>query len=157
MSTATPTDAPRRRGGLHKAAAIVTMLGLAVAFAVPALGAMSGGPVKGAKYKGAVGPGYPLSFHVSANGRSVESLAAGIESTCVPGPPTAPVYHFPTMAIKSGSFSGEISKTAAKQAEVFEITGHFTGKTVSGKLVEKLKIKSLHTCLTTLDYTATAK
>ena len=155
MSTATPSDTVRRFGAAIRAATIIAVLGLAVA--APAVGAASGGPVKGATYKGLVGPGYPISFRVSSDGRSVESLAAGSEPECLPGPTTAPIYHFPTMAIKQGSFSGKTSKTAPKQSDVLEITGHFTGKTVSGKLTEKLKIKSIPGCTNTQTFTATAK
>jgi hypothetical protein len=129
---------------------------LALAIAAPAVGASSG-PVKGASYKGLVGPGYPLSFRVSPNGKSLESLAAGFESTCVPGPSIAPVYRFPTIAVKGDSFSGETSKHAPKQSFTLAISGHFSGRTASGKIVEKLKIKSLHTCVTTMVFTATAK
>lgn len=130
---------------------------LALAVIAPAVDATSTGPVKGAKYTGSVGPGYPISFRVSPNGTSVDSLAAGSEPECVPGPTIAPVYHFPTMTIKGDSFSGKTSQAQSKQSMELEITGHFSGKTATGKIVEKLKIKSLNSCTNSQVFTATAK
>jgi hypothetical protein len=155
MIRATENSVGRGLVGVRLSAIAIAALGLAVM--VPAVYAASASPVKGATYSGSVGPGYPLSFRVSANGRSVDSLAAGSEPECVPGPVSAPVYHFPTMAIKGDSFSGDTSKTGPTQSMTLEITGHFAGKTVSGKVVEKLKIKSLPSCTNTLTFTATAK
>ncbi len=155
MIQAIGDNAGRRLVGVRRSAVAIAALGLAAM--APAVYAASAGPVKDATYSGSVGPGYPLSFRVSANGRSVDSLAAGSEPECVPGPATAPVYHFPKMAIKGDSFSGDTSKTEPTQSLTLEITGHFAGKTASGKIVEKLKIKSLSSCTHTLTFTATAK
>jgi hypothetical protein len=148
------TNVVKRIAAPRRPAAIIAVLGLAIA--APVVVAASSGPVRGATYTGSVGPGYPLSFHVSANGRSVESLSAGSESTCLPGPPVAPVYHFPTMSIRDGSFSGRTSESQGKQHDVLKISGHFTGKTVSGTLVERISLPSITDCTTTLDLTATA-
>ena len=111
----------------------ITRFGLAVfvslACAAAASAAGAKGPVKGAKYAGLVGPGYPLSFRISANGKNVDDLVVSFEETCSPGAGSvAPKFHFNTLTITHGTFSGSSTDHFGKTvSDALKINGTFDG------------------------------
>jgi hypothetical protein len=139
---------------------IALAVALAALASVPVLAlAAGGGPVKGAKYSGSIGPGYPMSFKVSANGRDVDSLVVAFEETCSPGAGSvAPKYHYPTLAITGGKFSGTSTDSFGKTvSDRLQISGSFSGRDASGKVKDFSHIKSLPNCTQTEPFTAKAK
>ncbi|HWF75072.1 MAG TPA: hypothetical protein VG186_17115 [Solirubrobacteraceae bacterium] len=134
----------------------VTVVALAV---TPALAA-GGGPVKGAKYTGSSGPGYPLSFKVSADGKAVDNLVVAYLSTCQPGAgDTAPKFHFGTLAIKDRKFSGTSTDNffGKTESDKVHISGTFSGRDATGNLSDLAHIKSLPNCTDHSPFTAKAK
>jgi hypothetical protein len=127
--------------------------------AATASAAGSKGPVKGAKYSGTVGPGYRMSFRVSANGQDVDHLVVSYLETCSPGVGSiAPKFHFGTLKIKQGKFSGSASHGLGKTvSDVLKIKGTFDGRKASGTVTDKSHIKSLPNCSQTSPFTVTAK
>jgi hypothetical protein len=117
------------------------------------------GPVKGAKYSGSVGPGYPMSFRVSANGKQIDDLVVSFEETCSPGAGSvAPKFRFRTLTISRREFSGSTTDHFGKtESDGLKIKGTFDGPKASGKLTDKSHIKSLPNCSQTEPFTATAK
>ena len=114
--------------------------------------------MKGARYSGAVGPGYPISFRVAADGDSVEKLSVSIEATCQPGAgSTAPVYDFGTLKISAGTFAGSVfSQNGSTDSDTIRITATFFGATAVGQVSDLSHIKSLPDCTVTEPFTATA-
>jgi hypothetical protein len=118
----------------------------------------AGGQVEDAKYAGTVGPGYPISFRVSANGDELDGLAVSIEATCQPGAGNvAPVYDFKALRIKSGTFSGSLlAQHGPTVSDLVRINGTFFGRTVVGEVTDLSHIKSLPDCTNSEPFTATA-
>lgn len=131
---------------------------LAVA-AATAFAAGSKPPVKGAKYSGLVGPGYRMSFDVSANGQHVDHLVVAFEETCSPGAGSvAPKFHFATLKIDHDKFSGSSTDHFGKTVpDVLKVRGTFNGHKATGNVTDKSHIKSLPNCSQTEPFTATAK
>jgi hypothetical protein len=121
--------------------------------------AASGGPVKGTKYSGSVGPGYPMSFKVSANGKEVDALVVAFEETCSPGAGSvAPKFHYDTLAINGGKFSGTSTDHFGKTvSDKLHISGSFSGRDVTGKVTDLSHIKSLPNCTQTEPFTGKAR
>jgi hypothetical protein len=115
--------------------------------------------VDNSKYSGTVGPGYPISFRVSANGDEVDDLAVGIEATCQPGAgDVAPVYDFKSLRISSGTFSGSVfAQNGSTVSNLVRITGTFFGRTAVGEVTDQSHITSLPDCTNSESFTATAK
>ncbi len=137
---------------------IAALVSLACAVAT-ASAAGSKGPVKGAKYSGFVGPGFPMSFRVAANGQDVDHLVVSFLETCSPGGGTvAPKFHFKTLKIRGGKFSGSSTDHFGKTAsDVLKINGTFDGHKATGTVRDKSHVKSLPNCSQTEPFTATAK
>jgi hypothetical protein len=117
------------------------------------------GPVRGAKYSGLVGPGYPMSFRVSANGRNVDDLVVSFEETCSPGAGSvAPKFRFKTLRINREEFSGSSTDHFGKNvSDGLKVTGTFNGRKATGRVTDKSHIKSLPNCSQTEPFTATAR
>ena len=127
---------------------------------VPVLAiAAGGGPVKGAKYSGSVGPGYPMSFKVSASGKAVDDLVVAFEETCSPGAGSvAPKFDFGTLAINAEKFSGtSTDHFGSAVSDRLHISGSFSGRDATGKVTDLSHIKSLPNCTQTEAFTAKAK
>jgi hypothetical protein len=120
---------------------------------------LGGGQAKNTKYSGTIGPGYPISFRVSANGSAVDGLVLGFDETCNGAPGnTAPLFHFKTLGIKSGQFSGGSSdQFGPTVSDSLRITGTFFGRVAVGQISDTSRIKSLPTCTQTEPFMATAK
>ncbi len=116
----------------------------------------AGGQVKNASYSGAVGPGYPISFRISASGNMVDDLRVAIEATCQPGAGSvAPVYDFTSLRITSGTFSGGVSAAdGSTVSNSVHISGTFFGRIVVGEVSDLAHIKSLPDCTDTEPFTA---
>jgi hypothetical protein len=113
-------------------------------------------PVPDGTYTGAVGPGYPVTFRVSAHGAIITQLVVGFDETCNGAPAsTAPLFDFKALDIKAGKFSGSSSDHFGKTvSEAVRITGSFDGDVASGKVADTSAIKSLGTCTQTEPFTA---
>jgi hypothetical protein len=118
----------------------------------------AGGQADNTKYSGTVGPGYPIDFRISANGNEIDDLAVGIEATCQPGAGSiAPVYHFKTLRITSGTFSGSVfAQHGSTVSDLVRISGTFFGRTAVGEVTDLSHIKSLPDCTDSEPFTATA-
>lgn len=119
----------------------------------------SGGEADHATYAGSIGPGYPISFRVSANGKAVDGLVLDDDVTCGAGAGnSAPAYRFGTLPIKSGSFSGTASDQFGPGDSVsIRITGTFFGRVATGQVAATQQIRSLGSCTQTEPFTANAK
>jgi hypothetical protein len=138
--------------------AALAVLAFAVAAAIAAADAGSG-PVKGARYKGFTGPGYPMSFRVSANGQEIDDLVVAIEATCLPGAGSvAPKFDFKTLSVTHGKFSGSTDDPGDGGASNdLKIKGTFDGRKASGSVTDRAAIKSIGSCTETEPFTASAK
>lgn len=118
-----------------------------------------GGQVKHGRYSGTIGPGFPISFRVSADGRSVDSLLVRFEETCNGSPGSAsPTFHFKTLAIGSGKFSGTaVDHFGSKVSDALRITGTFFARVATGQVSDTSHIQSLHNCVDTEDFIAAVK
>lgn len=128
--------------------------------AIPVLAAAAvGGPVKGARYSGSVGPGYPISFRISAQGTAVDGLVVGFDETCNGAPAeTAPLFHFKTLQISGGKFAGSSTDHFGKTvSDALRISGRFSGGEATGKVSDLSKIKSLPSCTQSESFTAKVK
>ncbi len=120
---------------------------------------LAGGQAGGATYSGTSGPGYPLHFRVSANGESVDGLVVSYLETCTPGAGnTAPQFHFGTLAIRAGRFSGSaVDHFGSTVTETLRINGSFFGRTATGTVSDTAVIASLQPCTQTSPFTAKAR
>ena len=119
----------------------------------------AGGQAKNTSYSGTVGPGYPISFHVSTDGDELDDLAVGIEATCQPGAgDVAPVYGFKALRISSGTFSGSVfEQHGPTVSDLVRISGTIFGRTAVGHVTDLSHIKSLPDCTESESFTATAR
>jgi hypothetical protein len=139
----------------------ISVIGAVIAAALaptPAVAA-GGGPVKGGRYAGLVGPGYPISFRISAKGTTVEDLVVGFEETCNGAAgDTAPLFHFKALVISGGKFTGSSTDRFGKTAsDALRISGSFNGRKAIGKVSDLSKIKSLPSCTQSEPFIAKAK
>jgi hypothetical protein len=140
-------------------AALLAAVMLAGGCPAVALAASAGGPVKGARYAGYIGPGYPMSFRVSANGDAVVDLVVAFDETCSAGAGnTAPKFDYGTLAIKHGGFSGNtIDHFGTTVSDSLRITGHFSSREATGKVTDLATIKSLGSCTQSEPFIAKVK
>lgn len=127
--------------------------------AVPAT-AIAGSEAKpGLTYSGSIGPGYPIHFKVSRNGKTIDDLSVHFEATCLPGAgDVAPAFPFGTLTIKDGKFAGDSSITGGSGTSMsIRLEGDFDGTKATGKVVGRESIKSLGSCTQTEPFTARAK
>jgi hypothetical protein len=126
--------------------ALVLLAVLALATA-PAL-ALAAERAKDGSYSGSVGPGYPLSFKVTAHGTEVEDLVLGLDAGCNGAPAeVAPLYHFGTLKLKDDKLSGSTSRSFGPTVtDALHISGTFSGEGVSGKVTVDQSITSLGSC-----------
>jgi hypothetical protein len=111
-------------------------------------------PNPDAQYSGTSGPGYPLSFSVSATGSDVENLNVAYEATCGVGAgDVAPTFTFSALPVTNGNFSGTVHTTD----DTISISGTFYGTTVSGQIVDVNHIPSLQSCTQSSSFVATEK
>jgi hypothetical protein len=123
-------------------------------------GRPGGGEVDHAKYSGVIGPGYPISFRVSGDGKAVDALVLQYDvTTCSAAPGnTAPTYKFGTLAITSGRFAGTSSDHFGPGDSVsLSVGGTFFGRVATGQVTATQHITSLPTCTESEDFTAKAK
>jgi hypothetical protein len=120
---------------------------------------LAGGQAKGTTYTGTSGPGYPLHFRISANGKAVDDLVVSFEETCTPGAGnTAPQFDFGTLAIRAGRFSGTaVDHSGSTVTNTLRINGSFFGRTAAGTVSDRAVITSLQPCTETSSFTATAR
>ena len=120
-----------------------------------------GGEVHHAKYSGFIGPGYPINFRVSANGKAVVGLVLSYELTTCPGGGAgnkAPTFHLKTLEIKSGSFSGALTDHSGPgDSFMLRISGTFFGRVATGHVSATQRITGVPTCTASEPFTARAK
>jgi len=121
--------------------------------------ALASSAVKDGEYTGFVGPGYPISFRVEANGKVVKDLVVAFDETCSPGASvTAPLFHFGELRIEAGKFEGSVSRhfgTTVFQA--LHIRASFSDGKATGDVSDRASITSLPTCTQTEPFTAKPK
>jgi hypothetical protein len=151
-STSNEGDSVRiRRLTLVVALVAATMLTATTAVA-------SGGGPRDAKYTGETGPGYPMHFDVIDNGSQVSKLVVAFEATCDPGAgDVAPEYHFESLTIHDGSFSGATNRAFGSTVSDFlRIDGKFKDNRFTGDVTDTQRITSLPTCTQSEPFTAKA-
>ena len=121
--------------------------------------ALASSTVRDGAYNGFVGPGYPISFRVEANGTVVKNLDVAIEATCSPGAGSvAPVYHFGELRIKRHKFAGSSSRHFGKTVfQAVHISASLSGGKGTGDVSDTSSITSLPTCTQTEPFTAKLK
>jgi hypothetical protein len=121
--------------------------------------ALASGTARDGKYSGSVGPGYPISFRVDANGTVVKNLDVAIEATCQPGAgDVAPVYHFGQARIEHDKFSGSTSEgLGTTVSNVVHISASLSDGKATGEVSDRASITSLPTCTETEPFTAKVK
>ncbi|HEV7162654.1 MAG TPA: hypothetical protein VGN25_05305 [Solirubrobacteraceae bacterium] len=146
--------------GLLRRLATIPLLVVCAALllGVSGAGATGGRPVKNGRYKGVVGPGWAISFRVSADGTKVDQLVAAFDVGCNGGASSTPaIFHFGSLSIHDGRFAGRSSDAFGKKvSEVVHISGSFAGRTSTGKVSDTSNIASLPSCTETSPFTATA-
>jgi hypothetical protein len=120
---------------------------------------LAGGEVKDLKYSGSSGPGYPLSFRVSGNGKSVDDLVVLFDETCTPGAGNSDeTFKFGPVRIVSGRFSTSVDTVGgAGTKESLSVKGEFFGRTAVGTVSDHVTITSLTPCTETVSFMATGK
>jgi hypothetical protein len=121
--------------------------------------ALAAGPVKGAKYKGKLNPfGAPVSFKVSANGKTVTKMKVDTypPNKCGAGGPT-PKQSSKPATIKHGKFKVRLTYTySATVHSTYTVTGTFL-KHRKEKGVFFYKSSKFPHCNGNFRYTATAQ
>ena len=120
---------------------------------------LAGGEVKDLKYSGSSGPGYPLSFRVSGNGKFVDDLVVLFDETCTPGAGNSDTtFKFARVKIVSGHFSTPTDNVGgAGVTESLSVKGEFFGRTAVGTVSDHVTITSLTPCTETVPFMATGK
>ena len=128
----------------------------ACACAAPALALCAAAAPKDGEYKGSLGAGYPLTFEVSGGGTVLGGLTASFQETCNGAPGSAtPVFHFPTLKIHAGAFSGRSTDRYGQTvSEALRISGKLSGGKATGTVTSTSKIKSLGSCNQSEPFTA---
>ncbi|MGA2453728.1 MAG: hypothetical protein ABSG93_09440 [Solirubrobacteraceae bacterium] len=121
--------------------------------------AMAAGSVRDGRYSGSVGPGYPISFQVEADGTVVKNLDVSIEATCQPGAgDVAPVYHFGEVRIERDKFSGSTSRQfGTTVSDAVHISASLSDGKATGEVSDRANIKSLPSCTQSEPFTAKLK
>jgi len=121
--------------------------------------ALASGTARDGEYSGFVGPGYPISFRVEANGTVVKNLDVAIEATCQPGASdVAPVYHFGEARIEHDKFSASTSRAfGTTVSDVVHISASLSDGKATGDVSDRASITSLPTCTQTEPFTAKVK
>jgi len=142
-----------------KSIRLPTLVLAVLALASVAVPAIASGGVRDGHYSGFVGPGYPIHFQVSSNGTVVKDLVVAFEATCSPGASqTAPLFHFKTLEVKDGKFSGaSTDHFGTTVSDALRISGSFSGAKATGKVSDRSSIKSLPSCTQTEPFTAKLK
>lgn len=146
-----------QRSRVARAAVFVFVIATLV---LPSTGAaLAGGSITSGSYKGAVGPGYPLTFTVSSSGPSINDLVVSFDETCNGAPAdTPPKFHFKTLSVTDGKFSGASTDHFGKTAsDALQIKGTISGDKASGTVSSKSFIKSLGSCSEVEPFNATLK
>jgi hypothetical protein len=120
---------------------------------------LAGGEVKDLKYSGSSGPGYPISFRVSGNGKSVDDLVVLFDETCTPGAGNSDdTFRFGPVRVVSGRFSTSADTVgSAGTEESLSVKGEFFGRTAVGTVSDHVTITSLTPCTEAVPFMATGK
>jgi len=150
-------DVTLRQGWTAKSC--VAMAVLVVSSVLPLATASAGtDKVTNGTYSGEVGPGYPMKFDVTSRSQVVD-LVVSFDETCNGAPPdVAPKFHYKTLAISEGTFSGATSlEFGTTASDDLAIKGTFSGDKVKGAVTSRSFIKSLGTCTEVEPFTAELK
>jgi hypothetical protein len=116
-----------------------------------------GGQVRGAQYAGTIGPGFPISFHVSADGRTVAGLVLNFDHTCGQAHRSS-TYRFGGLTIRGSSFSGaSIDHFGPKASDSLRVSGTFFGRVAVGQVTGTRHLTRLRRCTLSDGFTATAR
>ena len=114
-------------------------------------------PKKGARYVGTSGPGFPLHFKVSKDGKSVEKMVFRFDPTCESGvSSTSAKFSFGSRPIRGGKFSGfSVQHRGPTVTLTLRVNGHFeSGGSASGEVTATSQVKSLGKCKESSPFTA---
>lgn len=142
----------RRRRTCRSIAVIAGILLLSVGAV-----AIAAAPKKGARYVGTSGPGFPLHFKVSKDGKSVQKMVFRFEPTCQSGAgSTSAKFKFGSRPIRGGKFSGfSVEHRGPTETLTLQVKGQFeSGGTASGTEVATSQVKSLGKCKEPSAFTA---
>ncbi len=120
---------------------------------------LAGGEIKGLKYSGSSGPGFPLSFRVSGSGKSVDDLVVRFDETCTPGAGNSDeTFKFGPVKIVAGHFSTSTDTVgSAGSVESLSVKGEFFGRTAVGTVSDHVTITSLTPCTETVPFMAAGR
>ncbi len=120
---------------------------------------LAGGEVKDLKYSGSSGPGFPLSFRVSGNGRFVDDLVVLFDETCTPGAGNSDAtFKFGPVRVVAGVFSTAADvESGGGVSESLSVEGEFFGRTAVGTVSDHVTITSLAPCTETVPFMANGK
>ncbi len=120
---------------------------------------LAGGEVKNLKYSGSSGPGFPLRFRVSGNGKFVDNLVVLFDETCTPGAGNSDAtFKFARVKIVAGHFSTPTDTIGGGGVtESLSVKGEFFGRTAVGTVSDHVTITSLTPCTETVPFMATGK
>ncbi len=118
--------------------------------------ALAASPKKGARYVGTIGPGYPVHFRVSKDGKSVDRLVARFTATCQGVAGGSAKFTYGSRPIRGGKFSGfSVAHLGPTVTLTLAIKGHFgPGGLASGGVTATSRIKSLGKCKQSEAFTA---
>ena len=137
----------------HRLSSIISLAAvLLVVLSAAALAATQ----KGARYAGSIGPGYPLHFRVSKDGKSVDRLVARFLPTCQGVAGNTPAKFTFGRGDHGGKFSGfSVAHLGSTVTFTLAIRGHFgPGGVASGQATATAQIKSLGKCKQPESFTA---
>lgn len=100
-----------------------------------------------------------MNFSVNAASSSIDHLVLGFDETCNGAPANvAPLFHFKTLAITEGKFSGAATDHFGKTvSDALVVSGSFSDGKATGKVTSRSYIKSLGTCTQSEPFTASLK
>ena len=138
----------------HRLSPIISLT--AILLVVLGAVALAAAPKKGARYAGTIGPGYPLHFRVSKDGKSVDRLVARFTPTCQGVAGGTAKFTFGSRPIHGGKFSGfSVAHLGPTVTLTLAIRGHFgPGGVASGEATATAQIKSLGKCKQSEPFTA---
>ncbi len=119
--------------------------------------AIAAAPKKGARYVGTSGPGFPLHFKVSKDGKSVQKMVFRFDPSCQSGTGSVSAkFSFGSRPIRGGKFSGfSVEHRGPTETLTLRISGQFEiGGTASGGVTATSQVKSLGKCKQASAFTA---
>jgi hypothetical protein len=115
-------------------------------------------PAGSTAYSGTVGPGWLITFDVSAHSTTVDDLVVAYDETCNGSPSdVTPTFRFKALTITSGEFSGTTTESFGPAvSDTVHIDGTFSGGVAAGQVSDTSRIATFPTCTQSSPFVATA-